>query len=184
MKRPPHNKGKDRPLKSEEKALWRFVTRHDVKLRPEEDIPDLPDISVKPRAANVNPVFLPEISTPKAVKQLDPLSSGAMIGVDRRTMEKLKKGKLPVDRIVDMHGQNQEQACDALWNAIRTAYETDQRVLLVITGKGQRGDGILRTRLPVWLNDEAVRPFILAFTRATPKDGGDGAFYLLLKRRK
>ncbi|NNE82945.1 MAG: hypothetical protein HKN28_03145, partial [Alphaproteobacteria bacterium] len=58
--------------------------------------------------------------------------------------------------------------------------------VLVITGKGsvREGGGILRRRLPDWLNQSICRPHVLAFATARPEHGGSGAFYVLLRRRR
>ena len=45
-----------------------------------------------------------------------------------------------------------------------------------------RGSGVLREAVPRWLNEPPLRPRIIAFTQAQPKDGGHGALYVLLKR--
>ena len=54
-----------------------------------------------------------------------------------------------------------------------------------ITGKGGReGTGVIRAQVPRWLNEPRLRPLILAFEYAQPKDGGMGALYILLRRRR
>ncbi|MBM3488759.1 MAG: DNA mismatch repair protein MutS, partial [Alphaproteobacteria bacterium] len=60
------------------------------------------------------------------------------------------------------------------------------RTVLVITGHGARRDGgsALRRELPHWLNAPDLRPLVLALVPAAPQDGGAGAFYVLLKRRR
>jgi DNA-nicking Smr family endonuclease len=45
-----------------------------------------------------------------------------------------------------------------------------------------RGAGVLREAVPRWLNEPPLRPRVIAFTYAQPKDGGHGALYVLLKR--
>jgi DNA-nicking Smr family endonuclease len=60
----------------------------------------------------------------------------------------------------------------------------NKRMLLVVTGKGRDGVGVLRQSLPLWLNAPSIRPFVLAFDVASRKDGGEGAFYVLLKRQR
>ena len=50
--------------------------------------------------------------------------------------------------------------------------------------KGWRGAGVLREAVPGWLNDPVNRTRILSFCHAQPRDGGDGALYVLLKRRR
>lgn len=189
-KRPPrNNQPEERLVTSDEFTLWRFVTRNDKKLHDEdlwdemEEMDASPAVPVKPVTTSISTSDW-QTATIKTGHFLYPLESGIVIGVDRRTASRLNKGALPIDRVVDMHGLNQEQAQIRLKEAVLKAYANLDRVLLIITGKGTRGEGILKKRLPDWLNDDTIRPFILAFTRATPKDGGDGAFYILLKRQR
>ena len=58
--------------------------------------------------------------------------------------------------------------------------------MLVITGKGGVGrtGGTIRSEFPRWLNQPGLRPRILAFAEAQPRDGGGGAFYVLLRRSR
>jgi DNA-nicking Smr family endonuclease len=61
-----------------------------------------------------------------------------------------------------------------------------KRAVLIITGKGLRGEGtgILRAAVPRWLNEAKLRALILSIAPAAPKDGGGGALYVLLKRQR
>ena len=54
----------------------------------------------------------------------------------------------------------------------------------MITGKGLAGGGILREQVPRWLNQQPNRARVLAFDYARPQHGGEGALYVLLKRRR
>jgi DNA-nicking Smr family endonuclease len=105
-------------------------------------------------------------------------------GLDRRTEEKLRKGRLPIDRRLDLHGMTEAAAHAALDRCVRQSWDQGDRVLLVITGKGRAGEGVLRKNLTRWLEagDNAGR--VLRATAAQPKDGGGGAFYVLLRRRR
>ena len=49
---------------------------------------------------------------------------------------------------------------------------------------GNQKVGVLRKMVPIWLNEEPNRSLILSFSHATPSDGGVGALYILLKRRR
>ncbi len=59
-----------------------------------------------------------------------------------------------------------------------------RRCVLVITGKGSAKGraGILRAAVPRWLNEPPNRERVLAFDFARPRDGGEGALYVLLRR--
>ena len=58
------------------------------------------------------------------------------------------------------------------------------RCVLVVTGKGIETGGTLRQMAPRWLNEEPNRARVVAFTPAQPHDGGAGALYVLLRRRR
>ncbi len=67
---------------------------------------------------------------------------------------------------------------------LRRAAEDGWRAVLVITGKGSRGDGVLRRMVPHWLADPALRDLIAGVSEAHRHHGGEGALYVALKRRK
>ena len=68
--------------------------------------------------------------------------------------------------------------------ALLRAYEEEARLILVITGKGHGGDGVLRRRAPEWLSEPPLRAVIAALDAAHFRHGGDGALYVALKRRR
>ena len=92
---------------------------------------------------------------------------------------------MAIDASLDLHGLTQEVAHAALIRFVNGSAQLGRRCLLVVTGKGNReGAGILRTQVPRWLNEPALRSLILAFAYAQPKHGGEGALYVLLKRQR
>jgi len=107
--------------------------------------------------------------------------------IDRRTDMKLQRGQFQIDATLDLHGLRQHEAHEALIRFINQSYQQNMRCILVITGKGGRditGHGVLRQRLPGWLEQAPLNTFILRFYPAKPKDGGSGAFYVLLRRKR
>ena len=114
------------------------------------------------------------------------LRAGIAINLDRRSMERLRKGKFRPAAQLDLHGLTVEKAHGAFNTAIQRAYAEGNRCILVITGKGltKRGAGIIRRELPQWINAAENRDRILGFSAAQPQDGGEGAFYVLIKRKK
>jgi DNA-nicking Smr family endonuclease len=58
-------------------------------------------------------------------------------------------------------------------------------LVLIITGKGSMGTGVLKRSLRPWLEaaPPALRGRIHAIRPAEPRHGGNGAFYILLKRK-
>jgi DNA-nicking Smr family endonuclease len=106
-------------------------------------------------------------------------------GIDRATAERLKRGLRKIEARLDLHGMTQKEAHRALMEFLRQADEAGRRCLLVITGRGLAADGpgILKSSVPRWLDEGAVRRRILAVAAAQPRHGGAGALYVLLRRR-
>jgi len=110
----------------------------------------------------------------------------------------LKKGQIPIEARLDLHGFNQGQAREALIHFLLRAHTLGQRCVIIITGKGRNKNatkstddnwltpskGILKSQLPIWLDEQPCRDIILKHTPAIPKDGGGGAFYIYLRRKK
>ena len=108
-----------------------------------------------------------------------------MSGIDKRLAERLKRGRLPVQSSLDLHGLTQPEAHAAVEGFIARAAERGLRTVLIVTGKGRRdGGGVLKSALPRWLNEAPSRGHVLAIAEARPEHGGAGALYVLLRRRR
>lgn len=129
---------------------------------------------------------LPEPHLPLVVPPSPPrdLTHGAAAGLDKRSLARLRRGMLPIEGTIDLHGMTQSEAHAALHAFIATSQQRGRRCVLVITGKGSRSEGVLRNAVPHWLNLPATRSLVLAFAYATPAHGGAGALYVLLKRQR
>lgn len=140
------------------------------------------DKAVPPKAPSL-PSFTP--APPKTAAQ-KPAPQKPAKGFDRSTEARLKGGRLPIEGRIDLHGMTQEKAHGALMAFVRRALKDGKRTLLVITGKGdaQKNTGILRRLLPMWLEESEFSRDVLALAQAQPKDGGGGAFYLRLRRKR
>jgi DNA-nicking Smr family endonuclease len=134
-----------------------------------------PGRRAKKAAPNPAPV-LPSLKKP----ELPELTMGAAVGVDIRTVRKLKRGKMGVDARLDLHGHTQDAAYNALSRFLARAQDAGHRTVLVITGKS----GVLRGQVPRWLNAAPNRSRVLSFAQARSADGGAGALYVLLKKLK
>lgn len=187
-----------RKLKAEERRLWDFVTRNVTPLRdrhPSDDASDDHQAVTSPKKVSrapppqSQPLPLPK-HTP-AQTHNKPLHVGKPVDLDGSTAKKLKKGQLPCDAKLDLHGLTLAQAHSALISFMRHQSERGARCVLVITGKGSsnadhpaKPGGRIKAELVHWLNAQPLRPFILAVTEAPARQGGSGAVYVLLKRRE
>lgn len=185
MKRPD-----ERKLTPEEEALWRAVTRDDVPLRPDGPLPQAGPGQLSAPARAELPVIRQwnpgmHVGLPAAAgEELAPLAVGVYVGIDRATAERFRKGAIPFDGTLDLHGMNRDQAYLRLMRFLERHREAHARCLLVITGKGPRGGGVLKELLPRWLARPDLKSGILALDRAQPRHGGSGAYYLLLRRKR
>ena len=118
--------------------------------------------------------------------KLPNIQHGDAPGLDKRTAQRLRRGRINVEAQLDLHGLKQDEAHIALCQFLTKSYNIGHRCVLVITGKGalSQGGGVLRKMVPLWLNENTNRNFVLSFTYSTPADGGTGAIYILLKRKR
>lgn len=180
-----------RRLTRSELELWRRST---ADVRPLADVeqgePPPPAMSPvtkrttpdAPKKAPTGPDVKTKSTAPAAPRALDPQGP---VDIDRRSWERLKRGQLSVERTVDLHGMTQTEAHDALDRFLTMASATGLRCVLVVTGKGGAdGRGVLRRMVPRWLGEVANRDKVLTYSPARPRHGGDGALYVLLRRRR
>jgi DNA-nicking Smr family endonuclease len=117
----------------------------------------------------------------------DEYIEGSVQGFSRNLMRRLKRGQFPIQDHVDLHGLTKEEAKTRVWDFLLRSYRQGLRCVLVVHGRGLNSENhipVLKERLPVWLARGPVRKIVLAFSTARPYDGGTGAVYILLKRRK
>ncbi len=127
----------------------------------------------------------PSADSAFVTETLPRLDGGSVGGTDRRTAERVRRGRLAIDMRLDLHGLTLDLAHRRLLGFLSAAQASGARCVLVITGKGTRADGgigRLRSAVPRWLNEQAFRPMVLSVTHARPKDGGEGALYILLRK--
>src|SRR6056297_1731239 len=110
--------------------------------------------------------------------------SYAKQGLQPKHFRQLKQGKLAIKAELDLHGYNIEDARAAFCQFILECYDYDFRCVRVIHGKGYRAQTkvpLMKSKVVTWLKH---MPYVLAFSSCTPRDGGTGALYILLERRK
>lgn len=117
----------------------------------------------------------------------------APVRMHRGTFQKMQRGKLKPEARIDLHGLTLAQAHPMLTEFILDAYARGLRLVLVITGKGRDREqdgpipirrGVLRQQVPAWLYAVPLGAVVLDIRTAHLKHGGEGAYYVYLKRRR
>ena len=102
--------------------------------------------------------------------------------------EKIKK--------IDLHGYTIEEANEAVEQFIQKCFNENVTKIIVITGKGLRSKNvenpylskdlsILKYSVPEFIeNNQSLSKVIIETTDAKIEDGGEGAFYIYLKRNR
>ena len=103
-------------------------------------------------------------------------------GVRNKDLKKLKSGKFTIHSKIDLHGYKLNDAEKQFYNFVIKNHEKGNRNLLIITGKGQDGEGKIRKSLHTWINKFGFSKLVIFYTHASPKDGGYGAYYVRLRK--
>lgn len=167
-----------RPLRADELQDWAQVART-IELLPGRVVPEIPEARAAPvpRTAPGQAVPLPSAGRPgpKPVVPPDP--------IEPKRHKRIIRARDPIEARLDLHGLDYDRARAALHDFLRRAHANGMRAVLVITGKGREGEGLLKRYAPEWLNEPAVRPMIAGVSAADRRHGGEGALYIALKRK-
>jgi len=193
------SRNRDDRLSDEDKALWERVARSTNPMeRPQasnDTVQANPTKKLEPTA--------PADWLPKDFRIGEKASSPTHPGsdfqgqpgaprMDKRTFQKMRRGKSKPQARIDLHGMTLAVAHPALTAFVFKSHAAGHRLLLVITGKGRSGEddgpiperrGILRRQVPQWLTTPPLSSVVLQVEPAHQRHGGGGAYYVYLRRR-
>ncbi|KQS57325.1 hypothetical protein ASG17_00915 [Brevundimonas sp. Leaf363] len=174
-------------LSPEDRRIWARVAgsvkprTRAAPLHSDQAIPAMPAPSGKPAKAPPKPVSAPVAATPakpsppRAIPSPDPL--------EPRRQRRLARERDPIEARFDLHGYGRFEAEDQLVQFLSISQARGLRAVLVITGQGRRGGGVIRASITEWLQGPRLRPVVAGWSTAHRRHGGDGAFYVTLRRR-
>ncbi len=109
----------------------------------------------------------------------------------------LKRGRIKIDRRVDLHGYSLLEAHEIFKKEIIKTYNNNKRCLLIITGKGlhikknieEENEprlfyGKIKSSIRSWAEDQDLKNYILTYQDAGIEHGGDGAVFVYLRKKK
>lgn len=188
-----------RRLRPDEIELWRRVADTTDRLDSGRKGHEAP--MPRPKPKKTRPVVPFEMgqtnTTAPVVHDLSAPSSSPVsttpLRMDRKTHQRLKRGKLSPEARLDLHGMTTERAHPRLISFILKAQADGKRLVLVITGKGKHRDeggpipvryGVLRHQVPHWLSVPPLAQAVLQVAEAHSSHGGGGAYYVYLRRHR
>jgi len=192
---------KPRHLSPDEKALWDQVAERTTPMKPEVR-EAMPQVFAKPakRPKPAAPITdfqvgskVPEVSRNDFAPSIGMQLRSAPVQMDNKSFGRMTRGKIKPEARIDLHGMTIAEAHPELTSFILRAEAAGKRLVLVITGKGKRRDeggpmpvrqGVLRHQVPQWLALPPLSSVVLQVTPANIRHGGDGAYYVYLRRRR
>ena len=195
------SKGRLRRLSAEEIELWLAVAKT-VSPRPSRVLPQAPaalnghEVQAQPPAppgAAKPPekpsAAKPSQSQPALARKIPPLEP-----LERKLRQKLARGRIGPDAVIDLHGLTRHEACVSLHQFLAQAQREGAKLVLVVTGKGRGAGvgglseddtaGVLRRSVPQWLRGADYHSIVVGFEEASRPHGGAGALYVRLRRRR
>lgn len=189
-----------RGLTPQEAALWGKLAstvepmRKDGILKPSHPAPILGGKTAAPLAK-------PKSGVPGSVRERPRMSGmpapatsppARNAGLDSHWERRLSRTSTDPDFTLDLHGHTLEQAYRRLDAGIMQAKAMGARLVLVVTGKPRPVDaadraerrGAIRAKILDWLAAGQHASDIAAIRKAHRRHGGEGALYLVLKRRR
>lgn len=185
---------RSRGMRPDDLDIWhrvvQSVTPMHLRLPRSITQPVVPSTPDKPRPPpRIEPFQMGEKASRDHVA-MRPLSLPGL-QMDAKSFARMSRGKLQPESRLDLHGMTLAEAHRELVRFVTTAHAKGQRLVLVITGKGKRGDdggtvpqrmGILKHQVPHWLTMSPLAQLILQVADAHLKHGGGGALYVYLRR--
>ena len=174
-----------RPLRPDEVTLWAKVA---ATVRPAagRSVPAAPAKATEPAIVQITKIKTPKAPPGPPPRQRAP--APAPLPTTSRAIEPGRMRRITRERDdmgprLDLHGMTQDEARARLAAFLARAHAEGWRAVMVITGKGSRGDGVLRRYAPEWLAAPDLRHIVAGVAEAHRRHGGEGALYVALKRK-
>lgn len=176
-------------LSGEDKILWKQVAETITPLSQKRG-EFLIEEMAKLLGETVSPISAPIASTPKSDVTQSPILSKVPVlssalhshPIEERIAKNLAKGRQHIDSRIDLHGMTQDRARFALLDFLQMAQRSGDRIVLVITGKGNDGKGVLKRNVPIWLSLPQFKLLVNGFRISHSSHGGEGALYVRLRK--
>ena len=117
----------------------------------------------------------------------DEYVEGGVSGINPVILSKLRSGEFSYQDFVDLHGLNKTQAKEKVISFLRESVRKGYRCVLIVHGRGLHSNNrepVIKSYIKTWLCRGEIGRMVLAFSSARPCDGGTGALYVLLRKKR
>jgi DNA-nicking Smr family endonuclease len=165
-------------------------TRHKTNEAGKSDTVPLKPSAKKPKLTDDEFIDLSGLNNPqvnfKNVNTLPydkPTPTLKLNNIDASLLRQLKLNRDIIQYKIDLHDMTQAEAYSSLRIFLQNARNNGAKIVLIITGKGSKGDiGELRRNLPRWCIEPNFGNIVVGIRQAYKHHGGEGAVYLQLKK--
>ena len=186
--------------KNKDHVLWEeFVLKNNIKKKSSD-----PNVRINKLKYKLSPVkndtvyqsdpgmrSSPFLENSKTNNLLKPSSPKIDIDLEKNKLRRIKSGKICIEGTIDLHGFSLKEAEKQLQLFVSKSYLVKKRLLLVITGKGRNSKPnkygnmkTIKSEINNWLSDGFYHDKLQHISKALDKHGGDGAYYLFLRKSK
>ena len=133
-------------------------------------------------------------------KKTEKITSSQYIVETGKINKMLRRGQASIDKKIDFHGKILTEAEDEFQKTVLESYKLKKRCLLFVTGKGLHKQknfiddslnknpklfyGKIRRAFLGWVKKPELAKYILSIEKADFEHGGDGAFFVYLRKNK
>lgn len=179
------------PISDDDRRIWARVTGTVTPPRARKAVrvaADTPDVSPMPPASPGKATRAIRPATPRPPPPPPPAATRAPglrapDVLEPRRQRRLSRERDPIEASLDLHGYGRFEAEDVLRAFLTSSQARGLRTVLVVTGQGRRGGGVIRASIVEWLHAPSLRGVISGFAPAHRRHGGEGAIYVTLRRR-
>ena len=187
--------------KVKNQVIWEeFVVKNSIKKKPSSKSVSLNDIGVK--GSFTSEEFTSKLKNDMNSKLVERnnylrksntnlISPKIDIDIEKNKLRRIKNGKITIEGTLDLHGFSLREAEDRLKLFVGDSLRLDKRFLLIITGKGSNSKPnihgktqTIKSEIKNWLSDSFYYDKVQYISKALDRHGGEGAYYLFLKKSK
>lgn len=158
-------------ISKKDRELWLRANKETKRLKNQEIIkPDLTKCS-----------YATKLTIPALKNRKTAIKNEIKYG-STKLKKSMKTGRFSYEAVIDLHDMTLEAAHKKVIGFITDCYYNRIRHVMIITGHG-KGYRSIKQEFCFWLMDSCIKDYIVSVSEAHFRQGGSGAYYILIKRK-